>query len=154
MPTLETLIPILQIAVGPVILISGVGLLLLSMTNRLGRAIDRARILRDELQSETAADEHHIRAQLVILWQRANIIRLSIIFAATSVLLAAGLIITLFVVSLFNYELGWFLILLFIGCLLSLIVSLSLFIWDINQSLSALKLEIQDVCCLTGEAAQ
>ena len=43
--TLTELIPILQIAVGPVILISGVGLLLLSMTNRLGRAIDRARIL-------------------------------------------------------------------------------------------------------------
>jgi hypothetical protein len=35
-PTLAELIPILQIAIGPVILISGVGLLLLSMTNRLG----------------------------------------------------------------------------------------------------------------------
>ena len=33
----------LQVAIGPVILISGVGLLLLTMTNRLGRAIDRAR---------------------------------------------------------------------------------------------------------------
>jgi hypothetical protein len=33
----------LRDAIGPVILISGVGLLLLTMTNRLGRAIDRAR---------------------------------------------------------------------------------------------------------------
>ena len=39
------LVPILQMAVGPVILISGVGLLLLSMTNRLGRVIDRSRLL-------------------------------------------------------------------------------------------------------------
>ena len=37
---LTDLVPILQMAIGPVILISGVGLLLLSMTNRLGRAID------------------------------------------------------------------------------------------------------------------
>jgi hypothetical protein len=42
---LKDLFPDLQIAIAPVILISGVGLLLLSMTNRLGRTIDRARQL-------------------------------------------------------------------------------------------------------------
>ena len=41
--TVHDIVPVLQIAIGPVILISGVGLLLLTMTNRLGRAIDRAR---------------------------------------------------------------------------------------------------------------
>ena len=41
--TLEQIIPELRDAIGPVILISGVGLLLLTMTNRRGRAIDRAR---------------------------------------------------------------------------------------------------------------
>ena len=41
--TLEQIIPELRDAIGPVILISGVGRLLLTMTNRLGRAIDRAR---------------------------------------------------------------------------------------------------------------
>jgi hypothetical protein len=40
---LSTLIPTLQLAVGPVILISGIGLLLLSMTTRFGRTIDRTR---------------------------------------------------------------------------------------------------------------
>ena len=35
--SLEQIIPELRDAVGPVILISGVGLLLLTMTNRLGR---------------------------------------------------------------------------------------------------------------------
>ena len=42
--SLKDLLPVLQVAIGPVILISGVGLLLLSMTNRLGRTIDRATI--------------------------------------------------------------------------------------------------------------
>jgi hypothetical protein len=41
--TLDQLIPVLQMAIGPTILISGVGMLLLVMTNRLGRTIDRAR---------------------------------------------------------------------------------------------------------------
>src|SRR4051812_29821403 len=44
---LHDLVPTIQVAIGPVILISGVGLLLLSMTNRLGRVIDRARQLCD-----------------------------------------------------------------------------------------------------------
>jgi hypothetical protein len=35
------MIPVLQVAIGPVILISGVGLLLLTLTNRYGRTIDR-----------------------------------------------------------------------------------------------------------------
>ena len=41
------LVPILQVAIGPAILISGVGLLLLTMTNRFGRIIHRARQLWD-----------------------------------------------------------------------------------------------------------
>ena len=39
--SLHELIPVLQVAIGPVILISGVGLLLLTLTNRFRRAIDR-----------------------------------------------------------------------------------------------------------------
>ena len=47
---LKELIPVLQVAIGPVILISGVGLLLLTLTNRYGRTIDRARQLMRELR--------------------------------------------------------------------------------------------------------
>jgi len=43
--TVIELIPVLQTAIGPVALISGIGLLILSMTNRLGRVIDRGRSL-------------------------------------------------------------------------------------------------------------
>ena len=45
LPSVAQLLPVLQTAIGPMILISGIGLLLLTMTNRLGRAIDRTRTL-------------------------------------------------------------------------------------------------------------
>ena len=51
---MKDLIPLLPTAIGPVILISGVGLLLLSMTNRFGRIIDRSRILAHEMRSGSA----------------------------------------------------------------------------------------------------
>jgi hypothetical protein len=143
-PPLSELVPVLQIAIGPVILISGVGLLLLSMTNRLGRAIDRARILHGKwFQAEPLAQKRTI-AQLRILWRRADIIRKSIFLSSLSLLLAACLIITLFASVLMRWDAGGVIVLLFAGCLVALIASLGLFIWDVNQSLAALRLELED----------
>ena len=144
-PTLTELIPILQIAIGPVILISGVGLLLLSMTNRLGRAIDRARILRQELRAGVSGDETRTRGQLQILWYRADHIRQAIILSTVSALLAACLIIALFVATVLRLDTGWVIACLFTGCMVALIGSLVVFLWDINQALLALRLEIGDV---------
>ena len=57
---ISDLVTILQTAISPVILISGVGLLLLTMTNRLGRTIDRSRGLSDETEKAGSAAKEHI----------------------------------------------------------------------------------------------
>ncbi|MBN1430837.1 MAG: DUF2721 domain-containing protein [Anaerolineae bacterium] len=145
LPPLTELIPVLQIAIGPVILISGVGLLLLSMTNRLSHVIDRVRTLHHELCQTEIVDEARVQGQLRILWQRADIIRQAIIFASVSLLLTACLIIALFVAALFRLDAGALIIFLFVGCLVALVVSLLLFIWDTNQQLAALRLDLEDV---------
>jgi hypothetical protein len=140
--SLEQIIPELRDAIGPVILISGVGLLLLTMTNRLGRAIDRARQLKAELSKRTEGEHQHLQEQVAIIYRRAKMIRLSITLAAMSALLASALIITLFVSALLQWQYGWLVSLLFIGCMVSLFASLVAFIRDINLSLHALKLEL------------
>jgi Na+/melibiose symporter-like transporter len=140
-PSIELLIPILQTAIGPMILISGIGLLLLTMTNRLGRVIDRARILAGNLTGITAEKKEKTLDQLQILWRRARLIRLSITLAAASALSAAILIIVLFFTALWQIETAWIIVVLFIACMLCFIGSLILFIRDINQSLEALGLE-------------
>ncbi len=142
-PLVTQLVPVLQTAIGPVILISGVGLLLLTMTNRLGRAIDRARILVGTLPNTTETRRDKIAAQLHILWRRARLIRLAIALASVSALAAAILIIVLFLTALWQIETSWIIVILFIVCMLCLIGSLALFIHDINQSLAALKLELE-----------
>ncbi|HTY87019.1 MAG TPA: DUF2721 domain-containing protein [Candidatus Acidoferrum sp.] len=147
MPTtpLHEIVPVLQVAIGPVILISGVGLLLLTMTNRLGRAIDRARQLKADLPKRTDAEREQVLAQVAMIYRRARVIRLTIILAAVSVLLASVLIITLFLSALLHLEFGLLVSLIFIACMASLFASLVAFICDINLSLGALKLELQDV---------
>ena len=140
---LDELIPILQIAIGPTILVSGVGLLLLTMTNRLGRIIDRTRQLGRELRSDSAPDPGRARAQLAILLSRAAIVRAAIASASLSVLLAAILVIVIFLGALFGTGPAAAVAGLFIGCMAALIVSLVLFIRDVNLSLKALRLEIE-----------
>ncbi len=141
--SLEQIIPELRDAIGPVILISGVGLLLLTFTNRLGRAIDRARQLDAELPRRAEAERAPLRAQIAIIYRRAKMIRLCITLAAVSALLAAALIIAVFVAALMQWQYGWLVCVLFIGCMGALVASLVAFIWDINLSLHALKLELE-----------
>ena len=139
------LIPVLQTAIGPTILISGVGLLLLTMTNRLARTIDRARITARELPTGSGPDHAKAVEQLRILWRRARLIRLSITLASMSALFAAILIIVLFVTALLQIETAWLICALFSVCLACLIGSLMVFIHDVNQALAALKLELQKI---------
>ena len=139
---LSQLIPVLQVAIGPVILISGVGLLLLTLSNRFGRAVDRSRQLGREMREATETDRQRLGKQVEILYRRARVIRLSIIMAALSVLVASLLIIVLFLTALQRWEVGLAIVLLFVCCLVSLIVSLAAFIRDIQLSLHALKLEL------------
>jgi hypothetical protein len=141
---LRDLIPILQVAIGPVILVSGIGLLLLSMTNRFGRVIDRARQLARVISEPDVLPEDRDRAlaQIEILTVRGRLVRLAITLAAVSLLLAAILVIALFVAALLRIEAATLLASLFIGCMATLIASIVLFIRDVNLSLAALKLEL------------
>lgn len=139
---LADLIPTLQLSIGPVILISGVGLLLLSMTNRFGRIIDRSRRLARDLSAAPGEDRGKILAQLAILSRRAKIVRAAIALGVASVLLAALLVISLFLGALFQLSIAAGIVGLFTLCMLCLISSLLFFISDVNLSLRAFWLEM------------
>jgi len=110
---LRELIPILQVAIGPVILISGIGLLLLSMTSRFGRVIDRAREMLVELHSAPDLERKVISSQIEILSARVVIARQAVRQAIISVLFAALLVITLFLSPILRWEVGVLVVVLF-----------------------------------------
>jgi hypothetical protein len=141
---LELLVPTLQIAIGPVILISGVGLLLLSMTNRLGRTIDRIRALTREYRLAADEGRHLILAQLAVLTRRARTMQAAIALACLSILLDAILMIALFVGAIVQIRIAALTVAtLFVACMGCLILSLLLLIADVNLGLRALRLEVE-----------
>jgi hypothetical protein len=143
MTSVQRLIPVLQMAIGPVILISGIGLILLTMTNRLGKLVDRARALKPQLQRASGASRVTIEAQLQIFLERARLLQKAIALISTSALTAAVLIIVLFFSALFELNDAWLVGVLFVVCMICLCASLLLFIRDVNRSLAALKLELK-----------
>jgi hypothetical protein len=136
------LIPVLQVAIGPVVLISGVGLLILSLTNRLGRVIDRGRSLVREMPDLSPQNQARLKGQLAILTRRARLLQRSIISASVSVLLAALLIIALFLTAVFGLEDALLIGILFVAAMGALIVCLVSFLQELNQSLVAFNLDI------------
>jgi hypothetical protein len=138
---LDNLTAVLQTSISPVALISGVGLLVLSLTNRLGRVMDRLRDLLDQRREASTPDERP-DAQITVLHRRAALLRGSVTAAVTCILLASTLVLVLFSMAIFGGRLELLVIALFAFSILALIVSLVLFIFDLNQSLRAVEEEL------------
>jgi hypothetical protein len=137
------LIRILTASIAPVIVISGVGLLLLSMTNRYGRAIDRSRELTRDL--DAAADEARRRLlaeQVQIIYHRAVSLRRAIILSSASIFFVSVTVLSLFIGQVMGTQVDYVSVPCFGLCLLFLLGSLYYFLQDVSTSLKALELEI------------
>jgi uncharacterized oligopeptide transporter (OPT) family protein len=140
---LEHLSKILQMSLSPVALISGVGLLLISMNSRIGRAIDRARALTDEPAPADEAARQQRDIQIRILYRRAVILRRSITLASLSILFAAIVALCLLAMYILGLTLDVYVMSLWglaIGCL---VVSLGLLLQDVTLTLQALRLNVE-----------
>src|SRR5215211_2831119 len=69
---------VIQLAVAPVFLLTSVGTILNVLSSRLGRIIDRARVLGDRLPAMDAAGQRQARAELHLLSQRRQLVNLAI----------------------------------------------------------------------------
>ncbi|HEY6922182.1 MAG TPA: DUF2721 domain-containing protein [Steroidobacteraceae bacterium] len=139
METQDQLIRVLQTAISPAVMISGVGLLVLSLTNRFARVTDRVRSLVSQRRSADQIQHAGLSVQIRILYRRSRILMFATTLALGSALFTALLIALLFVDYAASVSL---LMLLFTGSLASLVASLVLFIRDMTLSLRALHEEM------------
>lgn len=144
MENIRSLIELMQSAISPIVLISGVGLLLLSVTNRLGRAIDRSRFLVQEIESGNDTEKKHI--QIRILHRRSRLLRASITSISLTILFASLMILTLFLGYFTQVDISFFFITLFMLAIAGLILGIILFLIDVTVSLTALNIHISEHC--------
>lgn len=84
---------VIQLAIAPVFLLTGVGTMLSVLTNRLARIIDRSRVLEERLDSDHKDAWYD---ELDVLYQRSHLINYAITLAT-----ACGLLVCLVIAMLF-----------------------------------------------------
>lgn len=139
---IESFASIMQTSVSSAVMISAVGMILLSVTNRLGRTIDRSRIIVRELDQKEGGNREDSKLQLRILVRRAELLRLSVSFLVTSVFFSCLMILTLFLKNLSNIRLEEVIVSLFCLGLITLLTASAYLLSDIFLSLKALKIEV------------
>jgi len=117
---------VIQLAVAPVFLLTGVGTILNVMTSRLSRIIDRFRVLESIMSTanDVSYPTHEIsahQAEMQILSQRERVIYWSISLCSICALLICVVIATLFIGSVMGAQLTNLIAFLFILAMLALI---------------------------------
>jgi len=129
----------IQLAVAPVFLLSGVGVTLTVLTNRLARIIDRARVLEVTLPQATAAASATIRSELDTLSRRALLTHRAIILSTSCALLICVVIVVLFAHVLIATDLSKLIVLLFVAALGAFIGALLYFLQEIRVATASLR---------------
>ncbi|MFN8653761.1 MAG: DUF2721 domain-containing protein [Gemmatimonadales bacterium] len=133
--SLTAIAHVIQLAVAPVFLISGVGALLTVLTNRLARIIDRARAL-DALPTRT----DDVKEELAVLTERAVAINRSIAMVTASALLVATLIVALFLGAFLTLNVAAVVGLLFVLAMIALIGGLVTFLLEVRLAMRTMRL--------------
>lgn len=141
-----SVVQIMTASIAPVIVISGVGLLLLSISNRYGRAIDRVRLLAREMgeSDPESARRRHLTEQLRLTDDRAHILKRSMLYASVCIFFVSLTILSLFAEHLVGLQRDFLALPCFAACLVCLVVSIYFSIRDITVSLAALELEVSE----------
>ncbi|HTY94204.1 MAG TPA: DUF2721 domain-containing protein [Steroidobacteraceae bacterium] len=122
---------IIQLAVAPVFLLSGVGVTLTLFTNRLARIVDRARILEDRLASEPQVD---LDEALAVLAKRARYINYAMALGTLSGVLVTTTVILLFAAALLGDNLTLPIAVVFSAAMLTLTASLLVFFVEVRYA--------------------
>ena len=141
-PSHDAILPLIQLSITPVILISGLGSLVISMTNRLGRIVDRTRTLAATARSASGPERANLEYQIKVMFRRGKIMRMAMTFITSSMFISGMLIMLLFVSAIFNVQITGLILGVFILSVLFMLVGLAAFIRDVFVSLKALHADV------------
>ena len=125
---------IIQLAVAPVFLLTAIGTILSALNNRLGRIVDRRRVLEDRLRgkdAEARAAETADVQELELLARRIGLIYHAIVMAIVCALLVCLLVACAFLGVFVTLDIARLLGTLFILAMFALISSLWLLLKEV-----------------------
>lgn len=136
-----TVAQLIQLALGPVFLISGVGVTLNVFTSRLARVVDRARKVEQDLAaSSDAAQRAAFERTLAVSARRARLINTAVTLATSSALLTAIVVVMLFSSTLLPIDFSAAIATLFVISMLCLAGAFLVFLVEVRIATAALRI--------------
>jgi hypothetical protein len=129
---------VIQLAVAPVFLLTGVGAILSVLINRLARVVDRFRVLERELPQLGEAVLTALRNEMDRLSLRARMIHWAIGLCTICALLVCLVIALLFLSSVIGANLSTLISVLFILAMFALVIGLLCFLREITLARSSI----------------
>ncbi|AFL74419.1 DUF2721 domain-containing protein [Thiocystis violascens] len=130
---------VIQLAVAPVFLLTGIGGILAVMTSRLSRIVDRARVL-EAHTSTNAEHQDRVQQELATLSRRAKLISVSIGLCTVTALLVSTVIAILFLGSFLTFDASLAVALLFVAAMLAFIAALLSFLREVFLAIASLQI--------------
>lgn len=130
----------IQLAVTPVFLLSGIGVLLGVLTNRLARIVDRARKVEDSLGQAIPAESEAAREQLRVAARRSRLINVAITLSTIAALLVALVVALLFASTFAPINLAGPVAILFLLAMAALVGALLSFLLEVRVAIAKLRI--------------
>jgi hypothetical protein len=129
----------IQLSLGPVFLLNGLGVLLAMLTSRLARIVDRARVLEARLPQASEDEATEIHRYLAITSRRGRLMNRAITLGTVATLLVALVVVLLFATAFVKFPFGASIALVFIGAMLALVGALWCFLIEVRVATAALR---------------
>ena len=130
----------MHLALGPVFLLNGIGVLLSMLTSRLARIVDRSRLVESGLPQATGEELVEIERVLAITRRRARLMNRAITLGTMAILLVALLVALLFAAAFVTFPIGATIAALFVTCMSALVGSLWCFLVEVRVATAALRI--------------
>ncbi len=125
----------IQLALGPVFLLTAIAGLLNVMTGRLARIIDRGRQLSGHLGDEVQREQEHLE-------RRRHIASAAITFCVLAALLVCMVIASLFLEVVLDVPLKWLVALFFVSATAALVVGLTYFLREVRLATHTVRIPV------------
>lgn len=130
---------VIQLAVAPVFLLSGVGMILTVLLSRLNRIVDRARVIEGSLASASEQAGTNFRKELHMLTRRARLAQWAITLTTICGLLVCVVIGALFIGHFLRVDLSRTIVFCFIAAMLAIVTGFILFLREIYLGTASLR---------------
>ena len=142
----ENIAVVIQLSVAPVFLLAGIAGMLNVLSIRLGRVVDRARIVEARLMSEPLSGHiSTLQEETSGLWKRIRLVNWSLRLFVCAALLVCLVIMTLFLAELARMNLSDAIAAQFICAMTLMIGGLLLFLFEVSVSTSRIRRGIVEI---------